>query len=72
MSRRKKSIVQSAKNFQNLKMLKHHIYFYKTLVISIIWSKHIIMHKRIFKEEESIWILKNWWNKKLSYKRNKP
>ena len=55
----KKIFILSVKNTQNLKILKYLIFFYKTLVISVICGKYGSKCKRIFKEKESIEILKN-------------
>ena len=53
-----KSIVLSVKNIKNIKILKYHIFFNKTLVTSINYDKYGSKRKRIFKEKESIEILK--------------
>ena len=41
----------------NLKILKHHIFWKKTLVLAIICSKYKNEDKKLFKEEESIEVL---------------
>ena len=45
-------------NIENLKKLKYHIFKKKTLSYSIVCSKRGQEYKKIFKEEESIEILK--------------
>ena len=45
-------------SIENLKSLKHHIFWKKTLVLSIIFSKCKNEDEKIFKEEEPIKILK--------------
>ena len=45
-------------NIENLKKLNYQILFKKTLCLSIVYSKCGHKYERIFKEEESIEILK--------------
>ena len=46
-------------NIENLKKLKYHIYFFKKILsLSIVYSKCGDEYEKIFKEEESIEILK--------------
>ena len=45
-------------NIENLKKLKYYIFFKKTLNLYIVYSKCYHEYKKIFKEEQSIEILK--------------
>ena len=54
----KKSIVLFVVNIKNIKTLKYHTFYKKTLVFSNICSKCSRKDEKIFKEEESNEILK--------------
>ena len=53
-----KYIVMLAINIENLKKLKYHTFLKKTLSLSIVYSKCGHEYQKIFKEKESIEILK--------------
>ena len=54
----KKSITLNVISIGNLKTLKHHTFFDKTLVLSVICDKCGTKNEKIFKEEEETEILK--------------
>ena len=53
-----KCVVMLPINIENLKKLKYYIFFKKTLNLYIVYSKCYHEYKKIFKEKQSIEILK--------------
>ena len=49
-------------NIENLKKLKYHI-FLKNIKSFLLFTVNVVINKKIFKEEQSIEILKKFWFK---------